>query len=60
MPRTALGAGASPSTGFAHYRTLATEAEGKAWFAIEPEHRKGANLMHLPQAAQGLKGPLRS
>jgi len=38
VPRTALEAGNSAATIFSHYRALATEAEGKAWFAIEPEH----------------------
>jgi len=36
VPRTALEAGNSVGTIFAHYRALATEAEGKAWFAIMP------------------------
>ena len=38
VPRTALEAGNSAGTIFSHYRALATEAEGQAWFAIEPEH----------------------
>ena len=38
VPRTALEAGNSAATIFAHYRALATEAEGKAWFMIEPKH----------------------
>lgn len=37
VPRTALEAGNSAATIFSHYRALATEAEGKAWFAIEPK-----------------------
>ena len=36
VARAALEAGNSASTIFAHYRALATEAEGKAWFAIMP------------------------
>jgi integrase len=40
VPRTALEAGNSASTIFGHYRALATEAEGKAWFAIMPLRRK--------------------
>jgi integrase len=36
VPRTALEAGNSASTIFAHYRALATEAEGTAWFSIGP------------------------
>lgn len=36
-PQTALEAGNSAQTIFAHYRALATEREGKAWFAIMPE-----------------------
>jgi hypothetical protein len=31
-------AGNSAATIFSHYRALATETEGQAWFAIEPEH----------------------
>jgi hypothetical protein len=37
VPRTALEAGNSSATIFSHYRALATEAEGKAWFGIMPE-----------------------
>ena len=51
VARTALEAGNSASTIFAHYRALATEAEGKAWFAIMPP-RSPANVVHLPQAAK--------
>jgi hypothetical protein len=51
VPRTALEAGNSASTIFAHYRALATEAEGKAWFAIMPPHST-TNVVHLPQAAK--------
>jgi hypothetical protein len=42
VPQTALEAGNSAATIFSHYRALATEAEGKAWFAIEREHRRDA------------------
>ena len=38
VPQTALEAGNSAATIFSHYRALATEAEGKAWFTIEPKH----------------------
>ena len=41
VPRTALEAGNSVSTIFAHYRALATEAEGKAWFALMPPPAQG-------------------
>ena len=50
VARTALEAGNSASTIFAHYRALATEAEGKAWFAIMPP-RSPANVVQLPRAA---------
>ncbi len=36
VARTALEAGNSASTIFAHYRALATEAEGRVWFGIVP------------------------
>ena len=36
VPRMALEAGSSASTIFVHYRALATEVEGKAWFATVP------------------------
>jgi len=35
--RTAIEMGNSPAIIVKHYRELATEAEGKAWFAIAPE-----------------------
>ena len=38
VPQTALEAGDSVATIFSHYRSLATEAEGKSWFAIVPPH----------------------
>jgi hypothetical protein len=59
VPRTALEAGNSASTIFAHYRALATEAEGKAWFAIMPPH-SAAKVLELRRAVRGLKGPSRS
>ena len=34
------------STIFAHYRALATEAEGKAWFAIMPP-RAASNVARV-------------
>jgi len=51
VPRTALEAGNSASTIFAHYRALATEAEGKAWFAIMRPH-SSSNVVPLPRAAK--------
>ena len=59
VPRTALEAGNSASTIFAHYRALATEAEGNAWFAIMPPH-PAAKVMELPRAVQVPQGPPRS
>jgi len=38
VPQTALEAGNSAATIFSHYRALANEAEGKAWFAVVPPH----------------------
>jgi len=51
VPRTALEAGNSVSTIFAHYRALATEADGKAWFAILPE-----TVVRRHRASPGLPG----
>ncbi len=51
VPRTALEAGNSASTIFAHYRALATEAEGKAWFAIMPPPPVG-DTDHQARVAQ--------
>jgi integrase len=51
VPRTALEAGNSANTIFAHYRALATEAEGKAWFAILPPH-SAVNVVHLHHPAE--------
>ena len=36
VPQTALEAGNSAATIFSHYRALATEAEGEAWFNLLP------------------------
>lgn len=36
VPAVALESGNSPAMIFAHYRALATEAEGQAWFAVRP------------------------
>jgi hypothetical protein len=44
---TALQAGNSPQMLFAHYRGLATKAEGQAWFAVSPA-RAGKNIIPLP------------
>ena len=51
VPRAALEAGNSVSTIFAHYRALATEGEGKAWFAIMPPH-PALNVVRLSRAAK--------
>jgi len=51
VPRTALEAGNSVATIFAHYRALATEAEGKGWFAIMPPH-SSATVVRSPRAAK--------
>jgi len=59
VPRTALEAGNSASTIFAHYRALATKAEGEAWFAIMPPH-SATKVIELRRAGKGLKGPSRS
>jgi len=59
VPRTGSGGPESVSTIFAHYRHSPTEAEGTAWFAIMPPH-SACDVVHLPRARQGLKGPLRS
>ena len=39
------------ATIFSHYRALATEAEGKAWFAIVPPH-SSANVVRPPRATK--------
>jgi hypothetical protein len=36
VAQTALEAGNSAHTIFSHYRALATETEGRAWFALAP------------------------
>ncbi len=51
VPRTALEAGNSASTIFAHYRALATEVAGKAWFAVVPPH-SAANVVRPPRATK--------
>jgi integrase len=51
VPRTALEAGNSVSTIFAHYRALAAEAEGKGWFAIMPQHST-PNVVRVSRAAK--------
>ncbi|HOY59296.1 MAG TPA: site-specific integrase [Verrucomicrobiota bacterium] len=51
VPRTALEAGNSVSTVFAHYRALATEAEGRAWFPIIPP-RSTSNVARLQRGAK--------
>ena len=43
VPQTALEAGNLAATIFSDCRALATEAEGKAWFGIEPKPRPGAS-----------------
>jgi hypothetical protein len=43
VPQTTLEPGNSAARIFSHYRALAPEAEGKAWFAIEPERRPRAS-----------------
>ncbi len=47
--RTSLEAGNSAKIVFAHYRALATQAEGKAWFSIMP--KKAKNILALTSAA---------
>lgn len=47
--RTSLEAGNSAKVVFAHYRALATEAEGEAYFSIEP--KKVKNILSLRTAA---------
>jgi integrase len=44
VAQTALEAGNSAHTIFAHYRALATEAEGKAWFALAPPQTSSKRL----------------
>jgi integrase len=47
-PRVALEMGNSPQMIVKHYRELATEAEGKAWFAIMPD--VPANVVNMKAA----------
>jgi hypothetical protein len=51
VPRTALEAGNSVSTIFAHYRALVTGTEGKSWFAIMPP-RSASSVARLPPTAK--------
>jgi integrase len=51
VPRTALEAGNSAGTIFAHYRALASEAEGKAWFVIIPPD-SGAKVLHQTRSGK--------
>ena len=44
-----LEAGNSPKMIFEHYRELRTEAEGKEWFSIMPEHN--AKMSEIKQEA---------
>ena len=41
VPAVALECGNSPAIIFSNYRALATEAEGRAWFAVKPEVQAG-------------------
>jgi integrase len=52
VARTALEAGNSASTIFAHYRALVTQDEGKAWLAVMPPHT-AANVVRLGEMAKG-------
>jgi integrase len=45
VPKTALEAGNSATTIFKHYRALATEAEGRAWFNILPQQAENVILL---------------
>jgi integrase len=48
--QTAQQAGNSPAMIHAHYKGLATKAEGEKWFAIRPA-KAGKNVIHLPAAS---------
>lgn len=50
VPAVALKCGNSPNVIFRNYRALTTEAEGRAWFAIQPPPAAG-NIVALPLAA---------
>jgi len=51
VPQMAAEAGNFAAPLLSHRRTLVTEAEGKAWFAIMPPHPV-LNVVHVPQAAK--------
>ena len=48
---TAQAAGNTPQQIHAHYKGLATKAEGEAWFAVAPA--QAANVITLANAAKG-------
>jgi integrase len=50
VPAVALEAGNSPAMIFSNYRALASEAEGQAWFAIQPPPA-ASNIVALSIAA---------
>lgn len=52
VPAVALECGNSPQVIFSNYRALATDAEAKAWFAIQPPRQAG-NVVPLQIAANG-------
>lgn len=52
VPAVALECGNSPNVIFSNYRALASEAEGKAWFAVLPP-KQAANLLPMPNFAAG-------
>jgi integrase len=49
VPKTALEAGNSAGMIFKHYRALATQGEGKAWFNILPQ--QAANIVPMVKVA---------
>jgi len=51
VARTALEAGNLAAAIFSHYRALATEAEGQAWFETMPP-RAAPNAVRLPSATK--------
>lgn len=50
VPAVALECGNSPAVIFSNYRALATEAEGREWFAVMPP-QQAPNVIPLPNAA---------
>jgi len=52
VPAAALECGNSPQVIFSNYRAVATEAEGKAWFAILPP-KTDENIVPLSVATNG-------